>query len=178
MHLIRTMTDSACRFGQEWGYDGKGIWVSKGCTAEFAVRASKQMLQTVTCASLPNERYTCEAETRHGVAVVRDMSEGDCVIGVTWGFDEKGIWVANGCRAQFALGGYRLAESAVPPAAKRVVCESQDGARRTCAVESLRGAGLIRELGSAACVLNRTWGYDREGIWVTEGCRAEFAVLR
>ena len=35
---------------------------------------------------------------------------------------------------------------------------------------------MQRQLGSAACLLGRTWGYDDQGVWVTEGCSAEFLV--
>jgi len=57
-------------------------------------------------------------------------------------------------------------------------CESLDGGRKVCPVDTSRGVGLIRQVSGADCVLNQTWGYDRNGIWVTNGCRAEFAVAR
>jgi predicted porin len=31
-------------------------------------------------------------------------------------------------------------------------------------------------VGSATCLLGRNWGYDAEGVWVTEGCGAEFLL--
>jgi hypothetical protein len=110
--------------------------------------------------------------------MTREFGNADCTIGHTWGFDDKGIWVAEGCGAQFALGGYRLPSSAVPASATRVVCESADGKRTECIVDGVRGVGLVRALGEDTCVLNRTWGYGTGGIWVDGGCRAEFAVLQ
>ncbi|MDP9191999.1 MAG: DUF3011 domain-containing protein [Acidobacteriota bacterium] len=179
VQIVRSLNDSACRYGREWGYDASGIWVAKGCRAEFVVRGKpKPMLQTVTCESPDQARKACPADTRFGVAIARQLSEWDCIHGETWGFDETGVWVTKGCRAQFALGGYRLPPEAVPPTAEKVSCESLDGVQKQCAVDTSRGVGLIRQLGDSDCVLNRTWGYDSEGIWVTSGCRAEFAVAR
>ena len=38
------------------------------------------------------------------------------------------------------------------------------------------GVQLIRTLSDSACVQGRTWGWDRSGVWVDRGCRAEFSV--
>lgn len=35
--LRHELSGSACRFGRSWGYDHRGIWVDRGCRAEFAV---------------------------------------------------------------------------------------------------------------------------------------------
>jgi hypothetical protein len=179
VQIVRQLSDSACGFGREWGYDTNGIWVNKGCRAEFVVRGKpKPTVKAVVCESLNNTRSLCPAETQFGVAIIRQLSESECVLGKTWGFDETGVWVTEGCHAQFALGGYRLPAEAVPPTASKVVCESLDGGHKQCAVDTSHGVGLIRQISDSACVLNRTWGYDRNGIWVTTGCRAEFAVAR
>ena len=37
---------------------------------------------------------------------------------------------------------------------------------------------LTRQISRNACILNRTWGYDSRGIWVSNGCRGEFLVGR
>ena len=136
----------------------------------------KPTVRAVVCESVNNARSDCPAETQFGVAIVRQLSEAECVLGKSWGFDEKGVWVSEGCHGQFALGGYRLPPDAVPPTASKVTCESLDGGHKQCSVDTSRGVGLIRQISGSDCVLNRTWGYDRNGIWVTNGCRAEFAV--
>ncbi len=179
VQIVRQLSDHRCGFGREWGYDANGIWVTKGCRAEFVVRGKpKAMIRTITCESQNNARNQCPADTQYGVALVRQLGQIDCVLGESWGFDQDGVWVRDGCHAQFALGGYRLPADAVPPTASRVTCESLDGGHKQCAVDTSRGVGLIRQTSDADCVLNRTWGYDRNGIWVTNGCRAEFAVAR
>src|SRR4029078_11673719 len=35
---------------------------------------------------------------------------------------------------------------------------------------------LVRSFGGAACLLGKTWGYDDQGVWVADGCSAEFAI--
>src|SRR5688500_16604855 len=53
-------------------------------------------------------------------------------------------------------------------------CESQDSRYRHCAVDTRGGVELIRGLSKTHCVEGRNWGYDRNGVWVSHGCRAEF----
>jgi hypothetical protein len=177
VQIVRQLSDASCGYGHEWGYDAKGIWVSKGCRAEFVVGGKpKVMLGAVTCESRSNTRNRCAAETRYGVAIFRTLGGSECILDQSWGFDPEGIWVDAGCRAQFALGGYRLPADALPPNASKVTCESLDGGHKPCPVDTSHGVGLLRQISGTDCVLNRTWGYDRDGIWVTNGCRAEFAV--
>jgi hypothetical protein len=37
VQLTRERSHSACRYGRTWGYDQRGIWVDRGCRADFAV---------------------------------------------------------------------------------------------------------------------------------------------
>lgn len=58
-----------------------------------------------------------------------------------------------------------------------IYCASEDGRRRTCAVNTSSGnVRLLREQSQSACVEGRTWGFNRDGIWVDRGCRAYFEV--
>lgn len=36
--LVTQRSQSACVFGQTWGYQNDGVWVDRGCAAEFAIR--------------------------------------------------------------------------------------------------------------------------------------------
>lgn len=179
VQLVRRLSEATCRFGREWGFDQKGIWVDKGCRAEFAVRGKrKTLVGSVTCESKDNTRALCAADTLHGIALIRQFNENPCILGESWGFDQDGVWVTNGCHGQFILGGFRLPPGAVPAAATLVTCESKGGHRTLCKGATGRGVGLIRQLSEANCVLNRSWGYDATGIWVSDGCRADFAVAK
>ena len=35
VQLFKQRSDTACLFGQTWGYDGRGVWVDRGCRADF-----------------------------------------------------------------------------------------------------------------------------------------------
>jgi hypothetical protein len=37
VRLVRQISGSPCQEGSTWGYDSRGIWVDRGCRAEFAV---------------------------------------------------------------------------------------------------------------------------------------------
>jgi len=53
-------------------------------------------------------------------------------------------------------------------------CESQNNRERVCPSQ-WRSARLVRQLSGSACVEGRTWGSRNGSIWVSGGCRAEFA---
>lgn len=36
--LVRQLSEAPCEQSRSWGYDGDGIWVDRGCKAEFRVR--------------------------------------------------------------------------------------------------------------------------------------------
>jgi hypothetical protein len=59
-----------------------------------------------------------------------------------------------------------------------IYCASDDGKRRYCGADTRGGVQLVRQRSGSPCDRGRTWGYDRNGIWVDRGCRAEFEVSR
>jgi len=59
-----------------------------------------------------------------------------------------------------------------------VTCSSDDMRRNYCAADTRDGVRLVRQRGDASCRQGSTWGYDRRGIWVDRGCRADFAIGR
>jgi hypothetical protein len=62
--------------------------------------------QRVRCESLQASGYGrqyCAADTRGGVRLSRRLSDSDCIEGSSWGYDNRGIWVDKGCRADFQL---------------------------------------------------------------------------
>jgi hypothetical protein len=59
-----------------------------------------------------------------------------------------------------------------------VTCTSAAGdpdAQR-CEADTSTGVLLQSSFGAAECVLGRNWGYDDQGVWVSEGCSGEFLV--
>ena len=57
-----------------------------------------------------------------------------------------------------------------------LTCSSDDMRRHYCSVDTSRGVQMVHQRSDAACIQGRTWGYDRRGVWVDRGCRADFQV--
>jgi hypothetical protein len=68
---------------------------------------------TITCSSKPNTRQDCPADTSRGVVLARSYGESACLLGKTWGYDDKGVWVSDGCVADFLV---RATTAAAPEA--------------------------------------------------------------
>lgn len=84
-------------------------------------------------------------------------------------------------RSLSAAVAVALAFSAVPVSAdvQYVRCESGAfGRYKECRVKTDNRVELVRELSRNRCQQWKSWGYDRDGVWVDRGCRAEFRVGR
>jgi hypothetical protein len=57
-----------------------------------------------------------------------------------------------------------------------VSCNSDDTRRHSCEVDTRYGVRLLKQNSGSPCDQDRTWGFDRRGIWVDRGCRADFEV--
>lgn len=55
-------------------------------------------------------------------------------------------------------------------------CESYNGRRAVCGNPGGGQVWLKRTLSQSACVQGQSWNYDRRNVWVSNGCRGEFAV--
>jgi hypothetical protein len=180
--INQQLSDNPCVVGRTWGVNRnrKSIWVDDGCRAEFLVGVSGIARQafgrSLTCESVNNGKRRCPADTSYGVQLARQISRNECTRGEDWGFDENGIWVDNGCRGEFVLGGDTRFTPMVSSARTRLVCESQNNALNRCAADTFYGVTLERQISNKMCVRGQTWGYDPNGIWVTGGCRAEFVL--
>jgi DUF3011 family protein len=64
--------------------------------------------------------------------------------------------------------------SAQEVSGERVACASEPGARTDCPANTSAGVVLTRSTGVAPCLLGKTWGYDDNSVWVSDGCSAEF----
>lgn len=149
----------------------------------FLITAGSRCLQaqSFTCSSEDGRRHYCAVNTSGGVRMVRQRSGSPCIQGQTWGYDRRGVWVDRGCRADFVAGGGRPGAGPRPPyggggPVQTITCSSDDGRRHYCGVDTSRGVRMLRQRSGSPCVQGRTWGYDRRGIWVDRGCRADFTV--
>lgn len=134
----------------------------------------------VYCASNDNRFARCQVPWRDA-ELVQQSSKVRCIRGQTWGFDRQGIWVDHGCRGQFApaRGGWGPGPQR-PPQQVRVRCESHGGGYQRCPVDIHRddSVRIVNKLSGADCRQGSSWGWERGGIWVNRGCRADFVVER
>lgn len=132
----------------------------------------------ITCASDDGGRHFCRIRTGGGVRMTNQRSHSACIEGRTWGYDDSGIWVDHGCRADFIVDvGQRTGPPMRPPM-NLVRCDSDNGKRHFCPANTNRGVRLVNQKSGSPCVQGSTWGFDGQGIWVDHGCRAEFALGR
>ncbi len=185
VQMTNQRSGSPCIQGQTWGYDRQGIWVDRGCRADFFLGGGGPTPPpggTVTCSSNDGKRNYCPANTSRGVQLVNQRSGSPCIQGQTWGYDNRSIWVDRGCRADFRLAsggpGYGPGyPGGRPPSGVTVTCSSNDGKRNYCSANTSRGVQLTNQRSGSPCIQGQTWGYDNRGIWVDRGCRADFLTM-
>ncbi|MGN6183272.1 MAG: DUF3011 domain-containing protein [Thermoanaerobaculia bacterium] len=184
--ISKRLSANACVRGKSWGTNNEGIWVDNGCRAEFTIHdggspSQNAFARTLRCQSMNNGRTICPTDTSYGVQLAQQISKNNCELGRDWGWDQKGVWVDHGCRADFRVGGYRTGTnssmiSSSPGNAPTLRCESMNGGRSYCRANTSYGVTLRQRLSDSACVRGDSWGYDENGIWVDKGCRADFVL--
>ena len=197
--MLRQLSRNACIRNNSWGTNEGGLWVSRGCRAEFgrekpparasasADREAGTRSRLLRCESRNGGHRQCPIETVGGVRLSHKLSDGDCELGKSWGYDENGIWVARGCRAEFEVTTpdrpsvrffQRLlgrGSSDAGGQGQPLRCESVDGKRQECRLPPGTGrVELVHQLSKAGCEDGKSWGWNAQQVWVAEGCRAEF----
>jgi len=189
-----------CYQGRSWGWDRGGIWVNNGCRARFNYQTAYNggghgggypnggQSTIIKCESWNYKDARCAIDTRGGVELNKRIA-GNCQEGRSWGYDRGGIWVSNGCRAEFRVfagynggghGGHNGNGSngggwAGQGENYKVKCQSINYQPARCPASIRTGVRITKTIGGE-CIYNRTWGWDRSGIWVNGGCRGEFMV--
>ncbi|MDO5288646.1 MAG: DUF3011 domain-containing protein [Pseudomonadota bacterium] len=157
---------------------------------------------TTVCESHDGQFNECRTAFASQPVLVQALSSAPCVEGRTWGSRWPGtVWVAQGCRARFAaaastpVGGggavyhdqpyeRSLGDLPAAPVGTPVTgagsgyvlrCESEDGRSRTCRAPVQGRLVLQRQLSQTACIEGQTWGSGNGSVWVSGGCRGEFA---
>ena len=183
--ISRQLSKSSCIEGRSWGVNGNRIWVDRGCRADFIVDTVRndRRGETIICESSGRKQW-CSADTSFGVRMSRQISRSSCIEGSSWGYGNRGIWVDDGCRAEFTLGrrggwdrdrGYDRRDR---DRGELIVCESENNNTHRCSIDTRGGVRINRQLSRNDCTYGRTWGYNSREIWVRDGCRAEFTVGR
>lgn len=162
------------------GYYGGGYPSSGGYYPGDGYGYGQHGRDVVRCESDGHRTRHCAVDTRGGVRITRQLSDAACVQGRSWGTDRNGVWVTQGCRAEFAIGGgygpgYG-SRSGHGGSGRTIRCESNDRRQRRCNADVRNGVDVVRQLSDTRCVHGRNWGWDRGGVWVDGGCRAEFRI--
>jgi hypothetical protein len=139
---------------------------------------------TVECRSRNYNYQSCPVPWRDA-RLIRQLSDTQCIRGRTWGFDRRGLWVDRGCSGVFADAGYGSGPGGWRPGPDwdrrfSVGCASSGYQYQFCAVDLGRGgrAYLDRQTSNSPCVEGSTWGWNRAGIWVDQGCAGVFVIDR
>jgi len=102
-------TGGLCIRGQSWGVTPRGVWVTNGCRAIFAVVGGRPGPggpgpihgRLIVCESWRFRPARCAAAVHRRPRI--EVIAGSCREGHSWGWDRRGIWVDHGCRARFQL---------------------------------------------------------------------------
>ena len=98
-----------CRRGETFGFDARGIWVSRGCRAHFLFTETRTRDRdrpcnpSLVCASQDGRRSWCALPRGSDVQLRRQLSRAACVRGHSWDAARNGLWVDRGCRAEFEV---------------------------------------------------------------------------
>ena len=77
------------------------VW---GLVPSLSVAQQTRAVAPLSCESTTGERKVCPADTSAGVALMKSTGPAACLLGKTWGYDDAGVWVADGCGGEFQLG--------------------------------------------------------------------------
>ncbi len=147
----------------------------------LAAPAAAWAQQQLTCQSRNYQQEICQTGvTITNAWMIAQRSRSPCIQGQTWGFQGNSIWVAQGCEADFGFQGVAAPPVFAAPGRSgnvRITCDSQNYQQQFCPTGvQVVGAWLVEQTSSAPCIQGQTWGFDHDGIWVTQGCAGSFGV--
>lgn len=171
------------------------VWAGSAQASRYEENYDDHGIEIV-CESKKGRTQYCSLDTRYGVILVEQHSRAACIEGESWGYDQRGVWVQAGCRASFITapqprnqgrgrgrddgrsygGGYDRGYDDRRNAPVLILCESHGYEPFYCQMPTRGRVVLVNQLSRSACHFGSDWGFDRRGVWVANGCRAEFAV--
>jgi len=153
VNLVDQTSNSDCIEGRTWGWNRAGVWVDQGCAGVFRIE----------------RRWAGDRQGNYRGTDRRDDYRDD---------DRRGDYRDDDRRDDDRRGDWRPGNNWD----QRIVvrCGSRNFSYNLCQVDTGRGSDVrvSRQISGSACVEGRTWGWNRAGIWVDQGCDAEFVVDR
>ena len=149
VRLASQLSGAGCWQNDTWGYDRNGVWVSNGCRAIF--------------------------EVGHGSG----SSNTGAAVGAAVAVAAIAAIIASSHDNDRGNDRYPPDQGYYPGYQQRVRCKSEDYRRSYCPIDTWSGrVEIARQYSQSGCQFRRSWGYDRRGVWVDDGCDAEFGVWR
>jgi hypothetical protein len=189
--LLRTLSNSPCTLARTYGGDRTRIWVRNGCRGVFEVtpppppgsgggqpEVSRSYL--LRCESSRNGTSECPVDPSGTVKLATQRSGTACTEGQTWGRLGGSLYVTRGCRAEFEVTPTARPGSFQRPSNTSywLTCESRDSRRFYCRIGEGDTPRVEQQMSRTSCVEGSTWGVSPGYLWVDDGCRAEFEVLK
>jgi hypothetical protein len=180
-----------CYQNDTWGFDPGGVWVANGCSATFDIGEPERdddNAAAVGLGILALGILGAVAANNNDDAPAPPPPPPPPGPG---GYGSYGPPGPGGYGSAPPPGGYGSYPPPPPPPGPgpgygppggygseppTIVCNSNKNKYTTCPVRIRNYAELVRQKSRSACRFNKTWGYDRNKIWVKSGCRAEFAI--
>ena len=95
----------------------------------FAIAQQAPAAARLICESKAGERNVCPADASAGVALMKSTGAAACLLGKTWGYDDAGVWVADGCSGEFQLGRQVVSGAPVQPPPAPAPAPGQPGSK-------------------------------------------------
>ncbi|BBO52471.1 DUF3011 domain-containing protein [Stenotrophomonas maltophilia] len=158
---------------------GTALALLLAATAVAAQDYDADHIPVLRCESQFNKTQQCPIEGR--VRLAKQLSVTRCVEDRNWGQSRRMLWVTDGCRAEFVAdeqgrGRWPGRGRDRDDDGERLVCESYEKKEKECRIRVRRDVRLVKQKSVTTCIEDRNWGWDRRGVWVSDGCRAEFRV--
>jgi hypothetical protein len=159
--------------GGGWGGSGSGGgWGGSGSGGGWGGGGGGGRRDRVTCQSQKDREQFCPAPIGGDVRIVRQMSDEDCIYRKTWNWNQEGIRVYGGCRAEFEYT--RRSEGSGGGSMSRVTCQSEKDRTQFCPAPIGGDVRVFRNISDTRCREGENWSWSRDGVRVWNGCRAEF----
>ena len=181
VRLVRQLSKAECVEGRTWAAVRAGSMLTMVAVPNLKSGTGTTALQAISSGLSANPRMSRRQECHTGpgeIRLLRQLSKSLCVEHRTWGRTAHGIYVDDGCRGEFEVrdeGGRDRSGDHGGPRTQHLTCQSEDGRRMECASGPGR-VRLLRQLSKTACLEYSNWGRTSRGIYVDDGCRAEFEV--
>lgn len=158
VRLSQQLSSQGCWQNDTWGYDRNRIWVDRGCRAEFRVgggSSSSSKDDAVAAALVIGLAAAAVAADKHN-----DHHDNN-------NYNNNNYYDNNNYGNNYGYGGNPRSTFS---------CASKDNRFTYCNIPYRGHVEIYKQQSSSPCTYGRSWGSENNRIWVSNGCRAEFAV--